>query len=242
MATSPRTVRVLVWNVSADAADFWFSAFSWLLVVAAILVGIATYGVTIMGSAKERFADERISANEAETARAIAESDAAKEGVAQSNAEAARANEHSKRLEIELEKERGDRLKLEARLAPRRISGEAAGYLVAALSETPAPGTIRIVSAILDQESTDFADDLAAVIGKTQWKGVRISLWTRPIKGVAIATTEGSVPPSAAVALSGALDVAGISHVTTTISAADLKTIPPGFRPGALYLLVGTKP
>lgn len=86
-----------MWNITAESADFWFAIFSWLLVAAAILVGVATYGVTVMGSAKEYFANERIT----------------------SAAErAALANERAATAELELEK-----LKQQAR--PRQLNGEA---------------------------------------------------------------------------------------------------------------------
>jgi hypothetical protein len=63
-----------------------------------------------MGSAKERFSNERISTNEKETARAVADSDLAKEGTAKANERIAELNNET--------------VKLRQQMEPRKIDGE----------------------------------------------------------------------------------------------------------------------
>ena len=154
MNTPPKTVRVLMWNVTSEGADFWFSAFSWLLVAAAILVGVATYGVTVMGTAKERFADSRIAANEADTARAIAEAETAKEGAANANARAAEA-------ELALEKYRKG----------RSLDDDQSTKLLEALKAAP-KGRVIIKPNFVDSEATLFANQLSRIFNEAGFEKV----------------------------------------------------------------------
>jgi hypothetical protein len=72
--TKPKTVRVLMWDVTAPWVDFLFNVSNVVLIVGALAVLLGTIGAIAMGAAREQFANERISANEAETARANNES------------------------------------------------------------------------------------------------------------------------------------------------------------------------
>ena len=71
--TNPRTVRVLMWNVTSPMADFLFNLSNVVLVIGALAVLLGTIGSVKMGAVREQFSNERISANEAETERAKAE-------------------------------------------------------------------------------------------------------------------------------------------------------------------------
>ena len=62
-----------MFSISAPAADTIYTCANVLLVVGATLALIGTAGVFWSGGVRERFADERISTNEAETAKAKAE-------------------------------------------------------------------------------------------------------------------------------------------------------------------------
>jgi hypothetical protein len=73
-----KTARVLKWNVSSPVADLLFNLSNILLVIGAAAVLIGTIGSIKIGAIREQFSNERIAANEAATARAIAESDIAK--------------------------------------------------------------------------------------------------------------------------------------------------------------------
>jgi len=136
---------------------------------------------------------------------------------------------------------RADNLKLEARIAPRRLSGEQVHKMSAILSSAP-PLNIAVVSRLLDFEGKDFADDIASVLNNSHWKPVRYENWTQSDKGVFIATAEGTQLLPEVGALITALDAANIEHKTITISGDDLHRMSPWFEPGVMYLLVGAKP
>lgn len=96
-----------MFSLSSEAANFWFDVSNVVLLVGAALVVVGTYGVFKFGSIKEHFSDERISANEALTARANADMEIAKKETASLKLQAADA-------ELQLAK-----LK-----APRALTGE----------------------------------------------------------------------------------------------------------------------
>jgi hypothetical protein len=95
---------------SPESASLWFDIFNGVLFLGALLVTIGTWGTIKTAGIKERFSDERIAANEAETKRAVADSDAAKEGAAKANARAAEA-------QLALEKFKAPRL-----LSPEQVA------------------------------------------------------------------------------------------------------------------------
>jgi hypothetical protein len=67
-----------MFNMSSEAANFWFNVANVVLLIGAALIVVGTYGVFKFGSIKEHLSDERISANEAQTARANADAELAK--------------------------------------------------------------------------------------------------------------------------------------------------------------------
>jgi hypothetical protein len=168
-----KTKRLLGMEISLPWAEFVSFWANWVLVSALLLGLAATIGVVISSNAKEehwaeekRLAAERVSANEAETKRAIADSDIAKEGaaaankqVAVANTEAARANERAAELE------RGN-LELRAKLASRRISGEQHDILVAELAKSPAHFDIELMQ---DPESILFGGDILKTLADAGW-------------------------------------------------------------------------
>src|SRR5713226_6952255 len=84
-AKKPKTARDTVLDV-----NFWSSAFNWFLICGAFAIAIGTVGSIRTQATKERFADERISANEAETEKAKASSARSLERVAELNNETER--------------------------------------------------------------------------------------------------------------------------------------------------------
>jgi hypothetical protein len=129
---------------TAESAGLWFDIFSGVLLLGAFFVLLGTWGTIKTGAIKEKFSDERVEANEAETKRAIADSDIAKEGTAKANeriaelstraeelrraaaesnaalgvaqADIAKANEHAATLAIELERAKNDAKQIDANL------------------------------------------------------------------------------------------------------------------------------
>lgn len=143
-----------MFDVSAPWASFWYDVFNGMLFLGAFAVAAGTYGSIKMGAVKERFSDERISANEAETKRAIADSDIAKKDAAEAN--------------LKLETEKLARLKLEEKLAPRTLADPVRSALIASLS--PFNGKlIRIVSDVSSTEARGFAAQLGAMFEDSGW-------------------------------------------------------------------------
>jgi len=107
-----------------ESAATWFNVFNGVLVFAAILVAVGTWGTVRTGAIKERFSDERISVNEAQTKRAVAESDKANAALAiaqsdivKANARIAEAEARAKEAELKLEQVR-------ERMRARHIKGD----------------------------------------------------------------------------------------------------------------------
>jgi hypothetical protein len=65
-------------------------------------------------------------------------------------------------------------LKLRQQVSPRRLSGEQKAELTKLLSQYPDQVGIVIVSAFLDSESSDLADDLDTAITQAKWKTLRL--------------------------------------------------------------------
>jgi hypothetical protein len=125
--------------------------------VGALLVGVlATYAIVVSSNAKEehwseekRLAAERISANEKETRRAIADSDLAKES-------AAKANEKA-------ESERLERVRLEAAVAPRSLGLEEQG-LIAGFWKPFSGKRVSVKTYMLDIEAAGLARQIISCL------------------------------------------------------------------------------
>jgi hypothetical protein len=222
-----------MFDVTPDGADFWFDAFNVLLFLGAFAVAVGTYGSIRMGSAKERFSNERISANEKETARAIADSDIAKQGAAEANARAVEAQ-----------------LALEKFKAPRKLSSEQQAAIV---------GKIRKFSGQKFDMALNAADPEAAALQQTiesmltlagwqqvDWRGgdLVFTRAPRPVIGIitlvgVFAQMERDKAPAfeaAAVMLMGSLNLEGIE------SKAEAGSIPMAENKDVMHIMVGKKP
>jgi hypothetical protein len=145
------SLGVLMFDVTLPVAEFWFSLSNLTLVVGVILVAVGPYGVVVKGSAKEHFADERISANEKETARA-------KESAAQADARAAEANQKAQEASLELA-----RLK-----APRGLTLEQRDRIVDKLKQFS--GTeYDITVSDTDPEILNFVFTIEVVLSTAGW-------------------------------------------------------------------------
>ncbi len=131
-----------------------------------------------------------------------------------------------------------------ARLSPRRLSTEQTAKMTPLLVAPNLPNLpIGVVSRHNDGESVDFANDLAKVLSAAGWEPHRLYDWTGLDKGVFIATFAGTpLTKDVEAILRGALEAAQIEHDTMTVSNINQRTIPQGFQPKTLYLIVGTKP
>lgn len=106
-------------DVPLPVANVMFTASNIVGIVGALCVVAGAFGAFWFGGVRDRYADERISANEAETATA--------------KAEGLRITQSNIKLAVELEKERNERLRLEAKIAPRHLTPEQKVALVKTL-------------------------------------------------------------------------------------------------------------
>lgn len=204
----------------------WLSTLDIWLLVFGIIVAVGVAGEAIFGVMHWRAGNQLRAIQDAEAL----EQQRDIEGLRKETAEANRA----------LEAERAERVKLEAAIAPRRLSSADKQKMAAALAGVP-PLPIVVVSRLFDGEGADFADDIRDVLVAARWDVQRFSNWTKSDKGVFIATVEGT-PPHPDTGLGAALDAINIKHQVMTIDASDRATMSPNFHQNVLYLLVGARP
>jgi hypothetical protein len=222
--------------------DTWNNFLVVFLAVAAtfaLLAAIATY--VVIQLQKEETAAAR---GEFERYKLGVESqvaDAKKEGI-EAGEKAGNALVRAAQLEKEAQELKASNLALEAKIKPRRLSGDDSLKLTDALS-TLQPLSIGVVSPMLDPEAHDFANDLYNSFISARWPAARMKDWLTPRAGVYIATLEGtSIPNDLAAALISALEAVNIKAAIMTVPHTDEATIGAHFQPHGLYLLVGTKP
>lgn len=135
-------------NISLTTANVLYSLSNAVLIAGAIAALLGTFGSIWSGAIRERYSDERIAANEANTARA--------------NADAARANQETTRAQLELER-------LRAQVAWRTLSLETVNALRAALAAS-AGGNVTLAYAANDPEATALAIQISRAFDGTSWK------------------------------------------------------------------------
>jgi hypothetical protein len=144
----------------------------------------------------------------------------------------------------DLEAERIKRLELEAKIAPRRLSGDQKSSLVKAFSGDP--GAIVVVSSMDDSDSADFADDFESALRSAHWDTVRSTNHLTREYGVLVGTYIGTKPNSGAAAdakqIKEALESIGVAYREKTFDETDEKTVTPYFQLGCAYLVIGHKP
>jgi cell division protein FtsB len=206
--------------------------------VAAAFVGFSTYATIQL--AKQEAADSKREFDEYKLTVEGKVADAKTEGI-KAGETAGNALVRAAALEKQAAELKAANLALEARIQPRRLSGEQTQKMGTILSKLQLP--IAVVSRVMDPEGKDFADDLASVFTGAKWQVVQFVNWLRSDKGVFIATVEGTpLPPEVETTIATALDAANIEHKTITISGEDINRISPHFQSNVLYLLVGVKP
>lgn len=132
-------------DLSLPAANVLFGLSNVALILGTVLVLIGTIGVFWTTGIRDRYADERVSTNEVRTALA--------------NESAAKANERASALAKETEHERLERLKLEAEIAPRRVTREQREAIATALSRF-AGRSVTVTSYSQDAESAILTKQL----------------------------------------------------------------------------------
>ncbi|NTY40046.1 hypothetical protein [Burkholderia diffusa] len=222
----PRWFFRSMFNITQPVADALFSWANVLLVVGAVSALVGTIGVFWSGGIREKFADERIAANEAETAKANAEvaqarleQERLKTQIAATEAETAKANAEVAQARLEQER-------LKAQMAWRRVSLAQARQLAIALKGKSIELWLTFVGA--DPESTVFREDINQALTAAGLKTKFFSGYER-----AVGLTLNGGTPEQRIALMHAFHAAGLPLV---------ESAEPGRMKGELEILVGTKP
>jgi hypothetical protein len=153
---------------SPESASLWFDIFNGVLFTGALLVTIGTWGTIKTAGIKERLSDERIAANEAETKRAIADSDSAKEG-------AARAHERIAELTTQGDVARKEtaqaKLLLEQMRFPRSFDFE---KFKAAIAKVP-PVPVEVLFDANAPDAPGLATQIWISLFQSKWPMVQLS-------------------------------------------------------------------
>lgn len=157
---------------SSESASLWFDIFNGVLLLGAFFVLLGTWGTIKTGAIKEKFSDERTLANEAETKRAVADSDAAREGTARANERIAELTTQSEQLRKDTADANARAAEAELRLAefrkPRLVVGADFERVVEAIK--PFAGTkFDIGHAMSGREQWDFLWQFEQVFPKADW-------------------------------------------------------------------------
>jgi hypothetical protein len=194
------------------------------LIVGLVIGIVATVLVVWMGNVKETYLRKQL----ADTAERAA-------GAEKSANDALIEQERIRQENIILQSKL---LTLQKQSEARRLTGEQKANLTKILSQYK--GGIAVVSAIVDPEASDFANDFDSAFKNANWETLRITNRISSKFGLAVVTVEGTVLPNIKI-VSDALTSIGVPHDVLTFKNGDASTSP-AFQAGYLYLVVEHKP
>jgi hypothetical protein len=203
-------------NLSPEAANVWFGIFNIAVIVGALLGGAGAIGIFWTGAMRDHYSDLRISHNEAQAALAKENAAKADEGAAKASERAAELTKQATALQVDLERERTARLKMEERLAATHAEATAASKRAAAVdlrtadrhltpdqrrilvdAIKPFAGTKIAVSVPAgDKESLPFAAEFVAAFRDAGWdpgaaSGISQALYSgEPSFGIQVTVNE----------------------------------------------------
>lgn len=212
-----------IFGISPSLADLLFTASNVMLVLGAIFAVVGTIGTVYAGGIRERYADERISENEAKTARALSDA-------ASANARAAALDKEAALLKVELAKRTQP-------LVARTISDAQAAKLKEILLNREL--AIGFTFPTTDAEVISYAESLRGAlvaagvrIGMSGGAGSVISSGGKTLIGKGLSLIGGNDPLTNLIAT--ALQQAGIPF--------EKGTSLPGIAFGMPILVVGSRP
>ncbi|MDD5006705.1 MAG: hypothetical protein PHS93_09795 [Candidatus Omnitrophica bacterium] len=147
-----------MFDISLSSANRIYAVASAFAIIGAVFTLGGVIGAIWSGSIRERFANERISNNEKETATAKAVAAKANERTAELENEAAKTA-------LQLEKEKMQRLELEQAVAPRIMEQYQSSNALKKFSNVTA-----IISSIPDIEARRTAAQINATLNMAGWK------------------------------------------------------------------------
>lgn len=154
-------------SMTSATADTLFASFNVMAIVGGVLAAIGTSGIFLTGGVREHYAD--LKQDELKKQTAEAQRDAA-----QANERTAELNKSSEALKVELEKERKERLQLEQRMAPRRVSEEVKKKLSLHL-KPDADTRLFFKVALNNAEGDRLVNEIAAACLAAGWPADRLS-------------------------------------------------------------------
>ena len=206
-----------MFDIPLDLAKAIYNTANVILILGAVLVAGGTITAIWTSGIRDRFADERISQNEAETFRAVADA-------ASANEEAARANERAALLENEAEQARLETERLRQQMAWRRLSEGQIRTIADGIAELTMPLELSAIGN--DQESVLFASDIRRALLAA---GIETPVNSAFIAGAVVVGIIISGPKDESLRVARAFAAAGL-NVEVKEQEGDLK------------ILVGSKP
>ena len=252
-----RSAKLLMFDLTLDSANLWFEIFNVVLFAGALAVAVGTWGTIKTAAIKEKFADERIAANEAETKRAVADSDSAKEGTAKAHERIAELSSQAEGLKKDAAEANARateaQLALEKLKTPRTLSEDQLSKLVEKLKKFS--GT-KFDAAVIpgDPEAIIFLSHITAMLEKAGWVWVE---WMAPEGQLTFTYTIPSKPaigqlgffgvtlqinPAHDRALSAPADALGLALIAegieATLDVIDNASVP---KRETVHIIVGKK-
>ncbi len=232
-------------NISLPVANALSGLANLSLVIGTVLVLAGTIGAIWTSGIRERYADERISANEAQTSTAKADAARATE-----NTEAIKRS--NLKLQAEVERERSARFILEGKQttlqqhqAQRRLTPEQKHNIIAAISGFHGQ-KVDIRTVLGDADSLTYTSDFVAVFRAAGWNdgggtGINqvVNSGENPVGiGVLLKGTDPAHPPPIPPGLDALLNIL----VQTGLMATKAVTLDPGVEDGKITFSIGVKP
>ncbi len=147
----------------------------------------------------------------------------ANEKISEANARAAEAIQESQRLKLEVEKERIERLRLEARLVPRRLSAIDQQKISDIIKNDAFFNKVMFVTAGFSPECIDLVNDFKDVFANSGFETVKSITEIAPSQtyyGVNVGMSSGDKPADGSVPLV-------IAELVEALSTMGLAAVPP---------------
>lgn len=221
-----------MFEISLSTANTIYKFANIALIIGAVIVAVGTVAVYLASGVRDRYADERREMNETQTA-------AAKADATRANESTAKLEESNVKLQAAAEHERAERLKLEARIAPRRLSpASATAMRASALQLCQIMRKITVTAANGNIEAQTYATDIVSILkeaGCSSDLALPIPGLRPEVVGVGIGVRDiANIPPEAFL-LENVLIASGI--------ACSINPMMPEFFTGeSIVLVIGAKP
>jgi hypothetical protein len=244
MTTNPNmfTKFISIFALSSQAADRLYGIANIALIVGALIVLVGTILAIWTSGVRERYADIRISNNEAETesarrdaAQAIERAASLEKDAQDVRKQVAQSNESAAIAQKDAEQSRLAQEELKAQVSWRTISAGVASQMIVSLSASPSE--VHIGSIANDPESQFLAFQFSKIFSEAKWT---VTTSARTYGGFFFGV---SIPDATNTGVAKVREIftnAGIAFVNTPIPAAPM--FMGSAQPGtAVFIMVGSK-